>query len=118
MLNTFFPVLVLLILAGGFVTTMLLLSVVLGPKSYSEMKDDPFECGTIGTGNPSDRMSVRFYLVAITFIVFDLEIIFLYPWAVKLVQFGWYGLWVMLPFLFILIVGLAYEWRRGVLNWN
>ncbi len=118
MLHTYFPVLVLLMLGSGFLIAMLTLSSILGPKHPSEVKDDPFECGTIATGGASQRHSVSFYLVAITFIVFDLEIIFLYPWAVQIVELGWYGLWVMLPFLFILTVGLAYEWKRGVLNWT
>lgn len=118
MISTYFPILVLMMFTAGFLISMLLLSIFLGPRRDSEVKDDPFECGTVPTGAATDRLSVSFYLVAITFIVFDLEIIFLYPWAITLVELGWYGLWVMLPFLFVLIVGLAYEWKRGVLNWT
>ena len=118
MLESYFPILVLFFLATAFLVAMLTLSVLLGPKKPSEMKDDPFECGTVGTGDSSERHSVGFYLVAITFIFFDLEIIFLYPWAVQLVELGWPGLFVMLPFLAVLVLGLVYEWRRGVLNYT
>lgn len=117
MLETYVPVLILFVLAAGFVTTMLLLAIILGPKKYSEVKDDPFECGTIGSGSTSQRFGVKFYLVAITFIVFDVEIIFLYPWAIQVGELGWNGFWVMMPFLGILTLGLVYEWRRGILNW-
>ena len=118
MINTYFPVLVLIVLVAGFVVTMLLLSVFVGPKRNTEVKDDPFECGTIATGDVSGRHSVKFYLVAMTFIVFDVEIVFLYPWAVNLNEMGFYGFWVMVPFLLILTIGLVYEWKRGVLDIN
>ena len=117
MINTYFPVLVLIVLASGFVLSMLALSIVLGPRKYSEMKDDPFECGTVGTGSETDRMSVKFYLVAMTFILFDVEIVFMIPWAIGLQSLGWPGFWVMMPFFFLLVLGLAYEWRRGVLDY-
>lgn len=116
MLNTYFPVLVLMILAGGFVTTMLLLAIVLGPKRSTKIKDDPFECGTIATGDVSDRHSVKFYLVAMTFIVFDIEIVFLYPWAIQIRELGWAGFFAMAPFLIILVVGLLYDYQRKVLE--
>lgn len=118
MINTYVPIFVMMILAGGFVTSMLLLASYLGPKSYSEKKDDPFECGTIGTGDPSARLSVRFYLVAMIFILFDIEIVFLYPWAVNALSLGWYGYGAMLSFLGVLSFGLFYVWKRGVLDWN
>lgn len=118
MAQTYIPILILMFLTAGFLVGALLVSIFLGPRRASEVKDEPFECGTIATGAATERLSVSFYLVAITFIVFDLEIVFLYPWAVQIVELGWYGLWVMLPFLSILIVGLAYEWKRGVLNWT
>lgn len=116
MIDTYFPILVMMILVGGFVITMLLLSIYLGPKRHSEVKDEPFECGTVATGDVSGRHSVKFYLVAMTFIVFDVEIVFLYPWALKLKEMGWYGFWAAMPFIVILAVGLLYEWKRGVLE--
>ena len=118
MLDTYFPVLVLMFLAAGFVITMLLLSIFLGQKKHSEVKDDPFECGTVGSGNPNDRMSVKFYLVAMIFILFDIEIIFMYPWAVQIRELGWLGFWAMMSFLTVLVIGLAYIWKRGVLDWT
>ena len=118
MIDTYFPVLVIIILAAGFLGTMLFLTSVLGPKKDTKVKDDPFECGTVGTGNVSERHSVKFYLVAMTFIVFDIEIVFLYPWAIQLRELGWAGLYAILPFLSILIIGLLYEYRRKVLDVN
>lgn len=116
MIDTYFPIFILMILAAGFVITMLLLSIFLGPKKHSAVKDEPFECGTIATGDAGARHSVRFYLVAMTFIVFDVEVVFLYPWALQVKQLGWYGFWVAVPFLLILSLGLAYEWKRGALE--
>lgn len=116
MFDTYFPILVLIILAAGFVITMLLLSIIIGPKRFSEVKDEPFECGTIATGDVSGRHSVKFYLLAMTFIVFDVEIVFLYPWAIQVKELGWYGFFAAIPFLLILTLGLVYEWRRGVLD--
>lgn len=116
MLETYIPVLILMFLAAGFIVTMLLLSIFLGPKRYSEMKDDPFECGTIATGDVSGRHSVKFYLVAMTFIVFDVEVVFLYPWAINVKEMGWFGFYAAVPFLLILALGLLYEWKRGVLD--
>ena len=116
MVNTYFPILVLLILASGFAITMLTLSIVLGPKKHTAVKDDPFECGTIATGDAGARHSVRFYLVAMTFIVFDVEVVFLYPWALQVKELGWYGFWAAIPFILILSLGLAYEWKRGALE--
>ena len=116
MIDTYFPIFVLIILAAGFVITMLLLSIFLGPKRYSAVKDQPFECGTIATGDAGARHSVRFYLVAMTFIVFDVEVVFLYPWALQVKQMGWFGFWVAVPFILILSLGLVYEWKRGALE--
>ncbi len=117
MLNTYFPVLVIIILAAGFAVTMLLLSIFLGPQRHSEIKDDPFECGTVATGTANERFSVKFYLVAMIFILFDIEIVFLYPWALQAQALGWYGFYAMLSFIAVLSIGLAYVWRRGLLNW-
>ena len=117
MIDTYVPILIIFILAAGFVITMLALSALLGPKSPSEVKDDPFECGTIASGDARERYSVKFYLVARIVILFDIEIIFMYPWAVQLAELGWYGFWAMMSFLLVLVVGLAYIWKRGVLDW-
>jgi NADH-quinone oxidoreductase subunit A len=118
MINSYFAVLVLLVIAATFVALMLLLSSFLGPKRLSEIKDDPFECGTVGTGSPSERLGVKFYLVAMIFILFDVEVIFLFPYAVQALELGWSGFWVMLSLMVIVTMGLVYEWRRGVLDWS
>lgn len=118
MFNAYFPVLVLFVVAGGFVATMLALSILFGPKRYSAVKDEPFECGTVGTGDPSARLGVKFYLVAMVFILFDVEIVFMYPWAVQAVSLGWAGFAAMMSFLLIVVLGLAYIWKRGVLDWT
>ena len=116
MIDSYIPVLIMMFLVAGFLVTMLLMSIFIGPQRRTEVKEDPFECGTIGTGDVSGRHSVKFYLVAMTFIVFDVEIVFLYPWAVNLKELGWYGFWAVIPFLAILTVGLVYEWKKGVLD--
>ncbi len=118
MVNTYFAVLVMIVLVAGFVATMLVGSIVLGPRNLTAVKDEPFECGTIGTGDETDRFSVKFYLVAMTFILFDVEMVFMYPWAVTLKSLGWPAFWAMAPFFLLLVLGLAYEWRKGALDWN
>ena len=118
MTNPYLPLLVLFFLAGAFVTAMLLISSFLGPKRFSSVKDDPFECGTLGTGDPNERLSVKYYLVAMIFILFDVEVVFMYPWAVQAVKLGWYGYFVMVSFLVVVTTGLIYIWKRGVLDWN
>ena len=117
MIHSYFPVLVIMLLAAGFVTTMLLLSIFIGPRRLSEMKDDPFECGTVATGTANERFSVKFYLVAMIFILFDIEIVFLYPYALQAMKLGAPGFLAMLSFVGVLGIGLAYVWRRGLLDW-
>lgn len=112
-------VLVLLVVAAGFLITMLVLSSLIGPKNRTRTKQLPFECGSVSVGNASEqRFNVRFYLVAMLFILFDIEVIFMYPWAVQLDQLGVMGFIEMLSFMAVLAVGLLYVWRRGVLDWN
>lgn len=118
MLESYVPVLVALLVSAGFVVAMLLLSILLGPRSYSEIKDQPFECGTVATGDATERFSVKFYLVAMIFILFDIEVVYMFPWAIQLGSLGWYGFWSMFGFLTVLAVGLAYVWKRGVIDWS
>jgi len=100
------------------VGTFLVLTTVLGPKLEFAEKQEPFECGEHQLGSPNQRFSIKFYMVAVSFIIFDVEVVFLFPWAVVFKDFGWYGLAVMTPFLAVLAVGLAYEWLRGGLDWE
>lgn len=108
----------LIILGMVIATGMLALSVFVGPKKYSKVKMAPFECGNDSIGTTRQRFSVRFYLVALLFIVFDVEAVFLYPWAVLYKDLGMFGLVEMLVFMAILAVGLGYVWRKGALEWE
>ncbi|MBX7145092.1 MAG: NADH-quinone oxidoreductase subunit A [Oligoflexia bacterium] len=112
-------ILILAVVAAGFLITMLTLAAVLGPKNRTRTKQLPFECGSVSVGSVSEqRFNVRFYLVAMLFILFDIEVIFMYPWAINLTELGVFGYVEMLLFMLILAVGLVYVWRKGVLNWN
>ena len=102
------------ILAGAFI----LLASVLGPKKPSAVKSEPFECGKVPLSLPVGRLSIKFYLVAILFILFDLEIAFLFPCAVALREIGTAGFVAMMLFLGILVVGFVYEWKKGALEWD
>jgi len=112
-------ILLLLVVVAGFLITMLTLASVLGPKHRTKTKQLPFECGAVSVGAVKEqRFNVRFYLVAMLFILFDIEVIFMYPWAVVLEEIGWYGFFSMMSFMVVLLAGLVYVWKKGVLNWN
>ena len=118
-INPYISLLVMMFFVAGFVVTMLFLSIKLGPKNPTVTKQIPFECGGIPVGEVKEqRFSVRFYLVAMLFILFDIEIIFLYPWAVNAKAFGWGGFICVTTFISVLALGLVYVWKRGVLDWN
>ncbi len=118
-LNPYLGILLLTVAAGGFLLTMVLLASFLGPKKVTKTKQMPWECGAIPVGSVREqRFNIRFYLVAMLFILFDIEVIFMYPWAVVLEQMGMFALLQMLSFMTVLFVGLIYVWRKGVLNWN
>jgi len=114
----YIPVLFMLVLALGLGTMFTLLSILIGPKQESEVKKMPFESGLPTTGSQFRRYSVRFYMVALAFLIFDVEIVFFYPWAVKFRELGWYGLAAMGIFFIVLLLGLAYDWRKGALEWE
>jgi len=119
MLDSYLSLLILLFIAAGFVLTMIFLSQFLGPQNRNVTKQLPFECGSVSVGSVRDqRFNVRFYLIAMVFILFDIEVIFMYPWAVNLIELGWPGFFSMLTFVGILSIGLVYVWRKGVLDWN
>ena len=118
-LNPYLGILLLTLAAGGFLLTMVFLAAFLGPKKVTKTKQMPWECGAIPVGSVREqRFNIRFYLVAMLFILFDIEVIFMYPWAVVLEQMGMFALLQMLSFMAVLFVGLIYVWRKGVLNWN
>jgi NADH-quinone oxidoreductase subunit A len=118
MLEAYLPILVFLGVGFVLATVLLLLGLLLGPnRSYPE-KDSPFECGFAAFEDSRIKFDVRYYLVAILFIIFDLEIAFLFPWAIVLDKIGVFGLVSMGIFLGILILGFIYEWKKGALEWE
>ncbi len=118
MLENYLPILIF-ILVGLFVGVAAMgIGFVLSPsKPYAE-KDAPYECGFEAFGDARMKFDVRFYLVAILFIIFDLEIAFFFPWAVVLDKIGLVGFWAMMIFLGILVIGFIYEWKKGALEWE
>jgi NADH-quinone oxidoreductase subunit A len=122
-LTPYIPVLVLLILAGALSLAIGVLASTLGPKRIFAVKETAFECGSPTTGDPHTRHSVKFYLVALLFIVFDVESVFIYPWGSLLREFhaeglGWFAYVEMLSFMLTLAIGLVYVWRKGALEWS
>jgi NADH-quinone oxidoreductase subunit A len=117
-LSGYFPLALVLGLAAGLSGAIYVLATVLGPKNPSAVKSDPFECGSESVGNARERFSVKFYLVALLFIVFDVEAVFVYPWAVLVRELGWFAFWEMVLFLSTVVVGLVYVWRKGALEWT
>ncbi|MCB0318177.1 MAG: NADH-quinone oxidoreductase subunit A [Bdellovibrionales bacterium] len=119
MINPYLTILIFLVVISGFLITMLILSSVIGPKYKTKTKMLPFECGSVSVGDiRRQRFNVRFYLVALLFILFDVEIIMLYPWASSVKELSWPGFYAVLVFFVPLVIGFLYEWKRGVLDWN
>jgi NADH-quinone oxidoreductase subunit A len=118
MLANYLPILIFAIVAGGLGIILMLLGFVLGPRRPDSEKASPYECGFEAFEDTRMKFDVRYYLVAILFIIFDLEIAFLFPWAVSLQTIGGFGLLSMAVFLGVLIVGFAYEWKKGALEWD
>jgi NADH-quinone oxidoreductase subunit A len=132
MASSYVPALIFIVFAIAFGGVMMGLTMILGPKRTSAIKDEPFECGSEPIGSPRVKFSVKFYQVAILFLIFDIEVAFLYPWAALFRELSCdgtleagvclgsatpFGLIEMLVFLGILIVGLAYIWRKRALDW-
>ncbi len=114
----YLPILIFLVVAGGLGVLLLALGFVLGPRRPDPQKLSPYECGFEAFEDSRMKFDVRYYLVAILFIVFDLEIAFLFPWAVALDSIGVVGLAAMGVFLLVLVVGFVYEWKKGALEWD
>ncbi|MDZ4751070.1 MAG: NADH-quinone oxidoreductase subunit A [Flavobacteriales bacterium] len=106
------------IIALGFVVTTMIASHWLGPKRKSKVKEDTFECGIEVQGNARTPFSIKYFLVAILFVLFDVEVIFMYPWAVNFQELGVFGLWEMFTFMGIMVVGLVYIVKKGALKWE
>jgi NADH-quinone oxidoreductase subunit A len=118
MLENYLPILMFIGVAAGFGVVLLVIGFLLGPRRPDPEKLSPYECGFEAFEDSRMKFDVRYYLVAILFIIFDLEIAFLFPWAVSLADIGLVGLLSMLVFLAILIVGFLYEWKKGALEWD
>jgi NADH-quinone oxidoreductase subunit A len=122
MLSNYLPILIFLVIATGLATVLMVLGTGLGKLSVRDKdgtaKNSPYECGFEAFEDSRMKFDVRYYLVAILFIVFDLEIAFLFPWAVALGKLGLFGLGTMAIFLGILVVGFIYEWKKGALEWD
>ena len=114
----YLPILIFLVVAGGLGVLLLALGFVFGPRRPDPRKLSPYECGFEAFEDSRMKFDVRYYLVAILFIVFDLEIAFLFPWAVALDSIGVIGLAAMGVFLLVLVVGFVYEWKKGALEWD
>ena len=118
MLENYLPILVFLVLGLLFGVVPILAARLLGPNRPDSAKLSPYECGFEAFEDSRMKFDVRFYLVAILFIIFDLEIAFLFPWAIVLQDIGWFGFWAMFVFLGILVIGFIYEWKKGALEWE
>lgn len=117
-MNSYIPVLLVLIFGLILGGTLSAFAYFLGPKKYLKEKMDPYECGVPKVTSAAEKMSVKFYLTAILFILFDIETVFLYLWAITFDQLGWLGLIEVAVFVLILIVGYVYVLRRGALEWD
>ena len=111
-------VLILFIFAAGFTGLFIFLASTLGPKRPNPAKNQPFECGEQPFSLPEGRLPVRFYRVAMLFVLFDVELVFLFPWAVIYRQLGIFGFIEMMVFLFFLVIGFAYAWKKGALQFK
>ena len=118
LLVNYLPILVFLIISGGMSVAMVVLSLLVGKQNPDANKLSAYECGFEAFDDARSKFDVRFYLVAILFIIFDLEIAFLFPWAISLGSIGIFGFVSMVIFLGVLTVGFIYEWNKGALDWE
>ena len=121
MIENYFPILIVLVVAAGFAFVSLILTHLLGPRVPNAVKMMPYESGVDQVGETRIRFSIRFFMIAQLFIIFDIEIIFLYPWAVVFEDFLAFGSFIffeMVVFLAILVFGFVYVWRKGALEWE
>ena len=117
-MNPYLPILMVFVVALGFVVTTLVATHLLGPKRRTAIKDETFECGIESQGDAHTPFSIKYFLVAILFVLFDVEVIFMYPWAVNFKALGLKGLLEMFTFMGVLFIGLMYIFRKGALKWE
>ncbi len=118
LLTEYLPILIFIIVSITVGVIAIAAGKVLAPSKPDERKNSPYECGFEAFEDSRMKFDVRYYLVAILFIIFDLEIAFLFPWAIVLDEIGVFGFWAMMLFLGVLVVGFVYEWKRGALEWE
>jgi NADH-quinone oxidoreductase subunit A len=115
---TYVPLLLLFLVGAVITGALFTLSSILGPKNPTPEKMMPYECGSESTGGRFVKPSVKFYLTAILFVVFDIEVVLMYPWAIQFRQLGWGGMATMGSFVSLLVVALIYVWKKGALEWE
>ncbi len=118
LLLEYLPILIFLGIAGGLGLVLMLIPLLIAPAKPDAEKLSAYECGFNAFDDARMKFDVRFYLVAILFIIFDLEVAFLFPWAITLGEIGVFGFWSMIVFLGVLTIGFIYEWRKGALEWE
>lgn len=118
MLTDFVPIAILFLIAAELAVLVVIIGHTFGPRRPTERKSNPYESGMRPIGPGTRRMPVRFYLVAVLFIIFDVEVIFIIPWALRVRELGAYGLAVMGVFIILLLVGFIYEWKKGGMEWE
>ncbi|ACD96844.1 NADH-quinone oxidoreductase subunit A [Trichlorobacter lovleyi] len=118
MLGTYLPIMLLILVALAFGLGSVVFSSLIGQKKFSKVKMAPYECGCEPIGTARERFPIKFYLIAMLFILFDIEAVFLYPWAVLYKKLGLFGLVEMGLFVVILFVGYIYVWKKGALEWE
>jgi NADH-quinone oxidoreductase subunit A len=118
MLNDYIPIFIFLLVAIGFACVTLIISQLLQSTKYNKVKLEPYECGIEPQTDARDRYSVRYYLIAMLFVIFDVETVFMFPWAVIMDKLALFGLIEMIVFLAILVAGYAYAWQKGALDWT
>ena len=118
MISAYIPIVLFVVIATGFALFTLVFTSLIHPSKYNKVKLEPYECGIEPTTDARDRYSIRYYLIAMLFVIFDVETVFMFPWAVALDRLALFGLIEMLVFLFILVVGYFYAWKTGALEWQ
>jgi NADH-quinone oxidoreductase subunit A len=118
MIENWLLILLLMVMAVGFGGVSVLLGRLLGPRNPTPEKSAPYECGMPAVGDARERQSIRFYLIAMIFLLFDIEVAFLYPWALALRALGWAGYVQVVLFTLVLVAGYVYVWKKGALDWS
>jgi NADH-quinone oxidoreductase subunit A len=118
MLTSYIPIFIFVFIAAAFAAFTIVFARLVNAQKSNAVKLEPYECGIEAVGDARDRYSIRYYLIAMLFVIFDVETVFMFPWAVSLGKLAIFGLIEMLAFLFILVVGYFYAWRKGALEWQ